>query len=438
MRFNILILFIFFWFFRGFILEYFLGSSPDSVASSDPLLIKVLIELPIILMFFLSLHKLKLNYENLKLFIPVFLFVLWALFSSYYNNISFLNGILYSRYIIYSLMLYYIGLTLNIDSNKMKILFNLFSFFIFFQVLISIFNIVVYGPFENRIGTMIHMSGELGTIAPLTFLCFYISFYNNISKKLIILIIALSLLVIGISVSKKAIFFIFPIFFILFNFLLNKINNSKSIDLYKSILKNVLLLAIISPILIFYITSVISEFNNYSNDIDISKIFAFAREYTFGENADGTRGRMSTNIKAFYTLFNFNDKTFFGYGPMILYDESVRGYGSGFTILNILYGIVGWSRDFISLGFPSVIFVLSYFYILYKKNKKLLFFKKNMPLSLKFIVMSNYLLFFVFLFDYFFYSAVTFVSGFPLFLITLLLGLSINYFKIYHASSSYN
>ena len=70
--------------------------------------------------------------------------------------------------------------------------------------------------------------------------------------------------------------------------------------------------------------------------------------------------------------------------------------------------------------------------VIRRKIKKLLKNLSEMPINVQLLSITSYLLCFVLVFDYFFYSSVNFVSGFPLFLIMLFLGLSENFVKNKH------
>lgn len=437
MRFNLLISFLIIWFFRGLIIEYGMGMSADSPASSDPALYKLIFEGLIIFMFISSLKKIYLNSYDFKILIVLGLYLLMSVASAIFNDIEIINSIKYSRYLIYSFLLYLIIKTIPFTANRIQLFIRTLSFLFIFQIIISIFNILVYGPFESRIGSMLLMSGELGTIFPLTALAFAIPYYHLLSKKIYIIIITWLFLLVGFSTGKRAVLFVFPIFFILFNFILYRLYKMST----KKQLKILVLISIVflfaSPLIIFYLNNVylgagIFDSGNFAQN-NLQSALTFIYEYSFNFKGEGlTTGRLSTTFNLILSLFEINNNSFLGYGPMILFSEETRGYGSGFTILNVLYGIVGWSRDYISIGFFSVILMFIYYYLIYYRFMLFLKFKNNLSKELNFIMVSGLFSLYIVLFDYLFYSSVTFVSGIPIFLTTMCLGLTENYIKNKH------
>ena len=163
----------------------------------------------------------------------------------------------------------------------------------------------------------------------------------------------------------------------------------------------------------------------------ISNVINFAKLYSSGTKLGYSTGRVSTNIRLIEALKD-NEVSTFGFGPNILFKKEIRGYGSGFTPFKIVYGISGWGRDYISLGIIGVFLFLLIFMVIRGKIKKLLKNLSEMPINVQLLSITSYLLCFVLVFDYFFYSSVNFVSGFPLFLIMLFLGLSENFVKNKH------
>ena len=79
------------------------------------------------------------------------------------------------------------------------------------------------------------------------------------------------------------------------------------------------------------------------------------------------------------------------------------GYGSGFTLMKIFYGIVGWSRDFFSIGIFGVLFIVWYMILLFNRLRVLISFRSKLDPRINFIIMGCYLASFVLVFDYFLY-----------------------------------
>jgi len=435
MKFKVLLFFLIIWFFRGFIVEYFLGMPANSMASTDPALMKLLLEGSIIILFISSIKKIKLVKFHLLLFIPVIGYLIVSLISSKLNGFPLLNGIKFSRYLIYSLFIYHVGKSIYIDSNRLNKLINIILYLMIFQILISLFNIVFHGPLENRIGTMLLHSGELGTIFPLTALAFGISYYYNISASKKTIVFTWLFLIIGLSTGKRAVLLVFPFAYLFFNYAIQKLYKNNFKHSIKNIYKTVLIIILFSPFLLIYTNNVTTSYGSGNNKVSITQLFNFVKTYTMGETKntiDGdtyTRGRISTSLKVISSFIVNPLEKPFGFGPMILYDKNVTGYGSGFTLMKIFYGIVGWSRDFFSIGIFGVLFIIWFMILLFNRLRVLISFRSKLDPRINFITMGCYLASFVLAFDYFLYSSVTYVSGFPLFIISFGLGVSENWIR---------
>lgn len=434
MRFKLLISFFIIWFLRGIIIEYGMGMSADSPASSDPTLYKLIFEGLIMIMFISSIKKILISKFDIKLLIVIIFYLLLSIISAVFNEVEIINSIKYSRYLIYSFVLYLTVKTIPFTATRIKLLFKTLTYLFVFQIIISIINLLIYGPFESRIGSMLLMSGELGTIFPITALAFAIPYYHLINRKTYIIIISWLFLLVGFSTGKRAALFVFPIFFILFNIAVYRLYKMSSKRQLKILIFIALMLLFASPLILYYLNNVylgsgVFDSGDFSEN-NLQSSLNFLYEYSFNFKGDGlTTGRLSTTFNLILSLFEINYNSFFGYGPMILFSEEIRGYGSGFTILNVLYGIVGWSRDYISVGIFSVILMIIYYYLIYSRFKFFFRFRNNFSKELNFILVSGIFSLYIVIFDYLFYSAVTFVSGIPIFLTTICLGLSENLIK---------
>jgi len=91
----------------------------------------------------------------------------------------------------------------------------------------------------------------------------------------------------------------------------------------------------------------------------------FVQEYNNGvrDNGDaGGRNAASAVILVGVALGGPN-RLLYGWGPSALGvdNESTGGTGAGFSALDVYYGIVGWSRDAISIGLVgSLLYILAY------------------------------------------------------------------------------
>ncbi|HHU55316.1 MAG TPA: hypothetical protein GXZ48_01300 [Acholeplasmataceae bacterium] len=434
MRFKVFIFYIIIWFFRGFIGEYIFGLTPEESRVSDPTILKIFLELPVLILFLMSLVKTNFHKRSLILIVPIILYFLCALISAYVNNISIINAVTYSRYLIYSLMLFFISYSTLNSREKIRKFVRVIFILCILQIIVSVFNLFAYGQLEGRIGTIAIAFGSLATIFPVTVLAFLISYYLVYKKSMKWLVFTFLFTIIGFASGKRAIVFIFPLFLLLFLLLSVKLD---IIPAKKFITKYIVTLSlvfiIVLPFLNYYISN--TDFGQSGNTVNkgftdkIEQIFDYAKEYEQGTDAQGySRGRSGTNLVILNSIYD-NNTSIWGVGPMSLYDEETRGYGSGYTPMNILYGIVGWGRDALSIGFISVLFIIWYLILLFRKFLFVIKNKNQVPEVILFIALGGYFAVLVFIYDYFFYSANSFISGFPLFLITIAAGVIERYSK---------
>ena len=429
MRYRLLIAFLIIWFFRGFIIEYFLGMSADSRATTDPAVFKLIFEGIITVTFLLGLNKFRFSKSDLKILAPITIFLIWSVASAYANELNLMNAIKYSRYFTYFFLLYVISKTLPLNELKISYIVNLLFCLVLIEIIVSVFNIFYYGVFESRVGTLILMSGELGTIFPLTILAFLIAYYYIVKKNSIYIIIAFTLLLFGFSVGKRAIIVLFPVFFLFNTYQTQKLLGSFNFTKSRIIIKSIIILLVFSPFL--YYLSINTYFGGVNNSPSRSpkeivySNMTWAKQYTTNVKAGYTTGRVATSTYLFMNMFS-NTDILFGHGPMSLYDEYERGYGSGFKKAGVLYGVVGWSRDYLSIGIAAVIIMLWFSLVVLSRFKELIYQRHVISKNLKFLSVGGLLSTYVFLFDYLFYSSVSFVSGFPLFMISISLGISEN------------
>ena len=151
--------------------------------SSEPAIFKLFFEGSILIFFVAHLKQIKITKNDFKLIVPIIFYLLWSTISAFQNNLSILTGVKYARYLIYSVFLYFGIRSMPIDKNRINKIVQIFFYFGIFQIGFSFFNLIFFGANESRIGTLFLVSGELGTIFPLTYLALMLTYYNLISKK---------------------------------------------------------------------------------------------------------------------------------------------------------------------------------------------------------------------------------------------------------------
>lgn len=363
-----------------------------------------------IVIAFLIFFKFRRN--RIKYGILVFIYILIALVSSVYNDNSIISAILYSRFHFYALLIFLLASTYDWKFHEIESQYKFMKKLFILQILYAIYEIFILQDIQEEIvGTITISGGELATIIPLVGLCFFFSEYLYKSKKIPLLLCA-GLILIGFASAKRGIVFYFPITLLIIYFLYMQINK---ISKYKR-LPQVILVSI-AAIIVFFIGISNSQSLNYDGSANTNYAIEYASNYTTATSYDGKIiGRIGASLETLARTGQNGLKDWIGFGPEIL-----MGKSGDFELYKIDYGIVGWSKEVLSLGWLGMLFYL----LLYFKMFRYIY--KNRIVFFKTIYSQYYLsflsFFIVFVLMFFTYSVTFSVSGTLLFYFTLFTGI---------------
>lgn len=278
----------------------------------------------------------------------------------------------------------------ELNRGNSKDTFWLFEKLIIIQVLLSIIKMAVLGGFlEGWVGSMTGIrGGGAGTSFPLLGLM-WLALKNDMNFTRRDTLIALGLLLLGFATGKRAVWILFPVFFVIL-----------SIYVYrKEILKKILLFIAIAPFL-FYLTVRISPTFNPDNKVwgtfDAEYATDYVLEYSGGIDDNHTEiqsgvGRLGT-VTWMIEQFSKKGKNFLtGRGNEYMTYAGIenytnRAYYGGIVSRGSITGIV---NTFFTLGLVGVIIYIVFISCMFCSNKS----------------RFNTILFVVVLFDYIFYNA---------------------------------
>jgi len=296
----------------------------------------------------------------------------WAVLASIQNGESPLQGLLYSRYTLYSLAIYFIAWNNTFRASEVARIIRLLIKLFILQIVSSVIMLLLLREFvEWRVGTITLTGGELATVFPLLALAFTMGWYFFVRPRWWILMLGLAFGLVGYSSGKRAIFFLLPLFFVLNVCLYFLIRRKMPIaPLRTRILQHGVVTGMIGIVIMVPAMLTTEGFADVFAQNGLSWETAsgainFVQEYNNGvrDNGDaGGRNAASAVILVGVALGGPN-RLLYGWGPSALGvdNESTGGTGAGFSALDVYYGIVGWSRDAISIGLVgSLLYILAY------------------------------------------------------------------------------
>ena len=227
-------------------------------------------------------------------------------------------------------------------------------------------------------------------------------------------------LVISYSSGKLGVYYLLPILIIITIAVSNKVNKINRI-----FNKKTLLLVLGIPILAIAFSYIINGASHRTNKIDGNwkeKLQLFA-DYSFkSQFSNSTKGknytssRILTSIRVIDETFK-RDFTVFLFGQGFSVKEKISGQseGTAFEDYKIVYGVTGWAYDALYFGWPSMFFHFMFFLSLLKTIKKKQFYKYVINNKvLRYLMVVNISIFYLYLINYFFYNSNYTVGGWVL------------------------
>ena len=342
----------------------------------------------------------KFRFKKAPGFSLFFVFIGVSIFVGTVNGSNIADDFLYTRYVIYFYLIFSQVWYLEMNWLQWRKLFKFIVFLVLIQGLGSIYTLIVIGDrIEGYVGLMSSLGGTTATIFPLFISSIIIILYlfMNRTNKLTILIMLsclASVLLIGYASGKRTFYFIIPLFLVI-----SLIISTRSLirtSFYKKKLLGIALISLlIFPLLIFGISNSKGFSYSLSGNESSFGVISSALEYaqTYESSTDQynqTIGRSNTTEKIVEGSLGDPEIFFLGKGYSSSKDENTMfqlGYG---------YGIVGFTRDLVSGGWFLV--VVTFFLI----SKMIL---TNRSARSNFGTAMRKMLFLVFIYTHFFYSA---------------------------------
>lgn len=353
--------------------------------------LKLVQESYIFLLFVFSLKGLTIKP---KYTVYVIAYMLISFFSSMMNDQDVLTSILYSRFHLYAFLIFLISKSYNWTKKEITSQFKFLKFLLIIQVLFAVYEIFIIRRIEEEIvGTISISGGELATVLPLAGLCFIFVEYLY-TKNIKWLLLSISLILIGFASGKRGVIFYFPLTLLFVYFSYVKFQNiSKAKYVPKLLFLSFFALGIF----------LIGTLNNESLRTDNKYLnsqrnaLSYASEYTNARSYDGyIIGRTGASSEVLRRTGSNGFQDLLGFGPLTL-----MGNSGDFFYYNIDYGIVGWSKEVISVGWLGMIAYLLLYVSIYRGIRKRKNSFRNTFLAPYFVaVKSFYVVFIVIFFTY--------------------------------------
>ncbi len=354
-------------FLQGAVSERVLGVSYDTQGTPDSPIARLLVEIAVAVNFgWLVLHRTLRAPPGCAWFLA---YGGWAILSGVVTGAGVIEALMFARYTLYAFAVYCVAWNGDFSPRQERNITIALAVLFTLQVLASVYKVTaMQDRTEWRVGTMSVGGGELATIFPLFALAYVMGYYFFVRPSFWVLFVGLAFGIVGYASGKRAIYFTVPAF-VAANAGLYVFVVRRHVGLIKVTFPvHMLACAVITMPLALYGLESSQGIGVGSSGSDakqaITYAFDFARGYEAGITGDGrVTGRASANTRVL-TGLTASTPTYalFGWGPTALIRKGGHTlYGTDFAPLGIAYGIVGWSRDVISIGLPGAVFcILAY------------------------------------------------------------------------------
>lgn len=310
----------------------------------------------------------------------------------------------YIRFLLYFYILFDVFSNIKFTSQQFNKYFVFLVSMILLQGVASVYHIFILGERnEYNVGFMSSLGGTTATVFPLFVISvLVVIFYFWRSRKYLIFFVLLfiSVVFVGYSSGKRAIFFAIPTFVFAISLIAYYFYPSKVKNIYFKKLFLIAIIIIFCVPIYFFGMKTSGGFNygltgNESNIELLQHSLEYAEEYESRVYEGRTESRSGTTMQILYNLQR--DPRFLllgaGFGSMKA-EETMDDLGFG-------YGVVGFTRDIISGGLIfAILTVLFFIYVIFEcKYEEKDFISKFM----------RWVVFAVFVFTHFGYSSDFFV-----------------------------
>jgi len=338
----------------------------------------------------------------------VLLYVLWSVFAAIYHGENITRPLLFSRYLIMGYLILLAVYNTYFNEKQIRQINRTVFIMFFVQIVASLIEIFFIGRIEAIVGTMMSGGGGPATTFPMFAFALFFSFFL-FTQKVKHLLVGLSFIIVGYGSGKLGIYFLIPLIALIALILYSKqysgvsFFNKRFVQSLVGIFTLLLLIAIIIP------TADVRTDRLNLNKLSYIDRFESFFNYAYEENISNigaryTGTRIATSLRVCDETFSRPPVVFaFGQG-FKAYDDLGHTYGQGaFEEYGIVYGITGWVYDALIYGWPLMFLHVGFFYLIFKKLKKLQkHYNYKYPWNI-YLFAAN-LMFFVFIINYFFYN----------------------------------
>jgi len=345
-------------FLQGAISEYLLGASYATGVVGDSPIGRFIVETAVVINFGWMLVTRKVKLPPGCIWFT--LYVSWSLLSGIVTQDTLYDGFLYARYTLYSMLIYIVAYSSNIHVAQLKRFAFPIASLMILQLAVSVIKVTVFGDrTEWRVGTMTVIGGELAALFPLVALAYAMAYYAYVRHSFWVLLLGLAFGMVGYASGKRAIYFTLPLCFLasLSLYALVQYRCKRPVP-HKILIHSVAAIAISIPFFLYGVAHSAGIGMENASGLTIAESLinaaTYAESYNTGVSDRGmSTGRTSTSWRVINSLVAGDAKQIiFGWGPTALIPKRGEGVGTagGFRALGIWYGIVGWSRDVLSIG----------------------------------------------------------------------------------------
>jgi len=401
--------------------EEFTGVTYFSQIFTDILLLSLLFAIFAKAMIGKIVRREKMKFAGM---LPMVVFVVVCLVSSFYNGSGHINNLIYLRFIFQFYVFFTALLNLDLSENQIKLL-NIFIIGLFvIQIPTAIIKWFSFGYSdlsrsiggERAVGTYGGAPGEMSTLLPLFAIAFLLPMYIWTRKKWNLLLI-FGFVLFSFLAGKRAFMIIVPFFVTVILYICYKHIQSET---QKRTFIKYALLGLFIGIFVSVIGVIINPTMNPGQEIGGTFDFNFLKDriitYETGTTSDNvTTGRLSSSARVISVLsLDGAGPLLLGRGPGVFVKSGVvestfrSGYEDEF---GIMYGVTGFVWMFSQTGLLGVVVYLIFLGSLMKRVRRID--KAKLDLYWQIFRIGVLGTFVVILFDYFGYS-ISFISGKPL------------------------
>jgi hypothetical protein len=345
-------------------------------------------------------------------FLILWFYVGWSLCACIYHDEGVVRGLLYSRYLVAAYLVFWA--TWNSRFTPRQILWiNTVIFGLFLlQVAAALGEWLVLGQLtEANVGTLGSQTGAIATLFPMFAFSCMLAFFLYYNRP-VFLVLGFSFFLVGYASGKLGIYFFIPAMLVA-GLILYGVREGPRPALRRTWVTTVVALCAL-PFLVFLLSHTHRTQTLQIERRMINKISSFW-DYTLRSSLESrswySGSRLTTSVRIIDETFRRGPSVFLlGQGTHVLRDMSGQQTEEAYDEYGIIYGMVGWSTDALTVGWPAMFaHVAFYAYLFYRYLQR----KRALQLDRywKAMALTIELGFVTFLLVYFLYSSNFTVGG---------------------------